>query len=248
MTSVLEKREKATATLLEIAANFARRGWFPATSGNLSARVSAPGDPLLLVVSTTGRDKEAMTAADFLLVDDLLRPVEPGVQPVVSPAEPGPSSETVVHANLYEATGCGCVLHVHTVWNNLIAELFASQGEVVLRDLEMIKGLDIWEEATEIRVPIVENLFALPALADAVVARITDPKVPGVLIRRHGLYAWGANPFQAKRRVEAFEFMCEYLFRWWAVAGLVPAQKSDHKGRPCELAETAHGGIVGGEA
>lgn len=228
MTTTHHAAEQAIATLIEITLSFARRGWFPATSGNLSARVSAPGDPLLLVVSASGRDKEAMTAADFLIVDRSLQPVEPGVQPVVSPAELRLSSEAVVHARIYQATGCGCVLHMHTVWNNLIAELFSSQGEVVLRDLEMIKGLDIWEEGTEVRVPIVENLFALPALAEAVVQRITDPRVPGILIRRHGLYAWGANPFQAKRHVEAFEFMFEYLLRRWTVgAGLVHARKGD---------------------
>jgi methylthioribulose-1-phosphate dehydratase len=197
--------EQALTALVEITSSFARRGWFPATSGNLSARVSAPGDPLLLVVSASGRDKEAMTAADFVLVDDVFRPVEPG--------DLRPSSETVVHAHIYQATGCGCVLHVHTVGNNLIAERFFSQGEVMLRDLEMIKGLDIWEEAAEVRVPIVENLFKLPALAEAVAERMTDPSVPGVLVRRHGLYAWGANPFEAKRHVEAFEFMFEYLLR-----------------------------------
>lgn len=231
--------EQALTALVEITASFARRGWLPATSGNLSARVSAPGDPLLLVVSASGRDKEAMTAADFVLVDASLQPVEPEVRPVVSPAElpvvskvePRPSSETVVHARIYQATGCGCVLHVHTVWNNLIAERFSSQGEVVLRDLEMIKGLDIWEETAEVRVPVVENLFELPALAEAVAQRITDPRVPGILIRRHGLYAWGANPFQAKRHVEAFEFMFEYLLRWWTVGGgLVPAQRGDYEG------------------
>lgn len=232
MTMTSQAREQAVTALVEITRSFVRRGWFPATSGNLSARLSAPGGPLLLVVSASGRDKEMMTAADFVLVDGSLQPVEPGLRPVVSPAEPRPSAETVVHARLYEATGCGCVLHVHTVWNNLMAELCASEGEVVLEDLELIKGLDIWEEAAQIRVPIVENLFHLPALADAVVARITDQKVPGILIRRHGLYAWGADPFQAKRHVEAFEFMFEYLFRLWAVgAGLVPAQKGDHEGR-----------------
>jgi len=249
MTTAHQATEQAMTALVEITASFARRGWFPATSGNLSTRVSAPGDPLLLVVSASGRDKEAMTAADFLLVDGSLQPVEPGSQPVVSLAEPRPSSETAVHTRIYQATGCGCVLHVHTVWNNLLAELFSSQGEVVLRDLEMIKGLDIWEEAAEVRVPVVENLFKLPALAEAVVERITDPRVPGILIRRHGLYAWGANPFQAKRHVEAFEFMFEYLLRRWTVgAGLVPAQKGDHKGRPYELTEAGQGGIMGGEA
>lgn len=195
--------EQARTTLVEITASFARRGWFPATSGNLSVRVSAPDEPLLLVVSASGRDKEAMTAADFVLVDGSFQPVQPGVQPAVSQAELRPSSETVVHVRIYEATGCGCVLHVHTVWNNLIAERFSSQGEVVLRDLEMLKGLDIWEEAAEIRVPIVENLFKLPVLAEAVAERMTDSRVPGILIRRHGLYAWGANPFEAKRHVEA---------------------------------------------
>ncbi|MDD5559587.1 methylthioribulose 1-phosphate dehydratase [Candidatus Methylomirabilis sp.] len=213
MTTAHQATEPALTALVEITVSFARRGWFPATSGNLSARVSAPGEPLLLVVSASGRDKEAMTAADFVLVNESLQPVEPGFQLVGSKAVPRPSSETVVHARIYQATGCGCVLHVHTVWNNLIADRFSSQGAVVLRDLEMIKGLDIWEEAAEIRVPVVENLFKLPALAEAVAERITDPRVPGILIRRHGLYVWGANPFQAKRHIEAFEFMFEYLLR-----------------------------------
>jgi methylthioribulose-1-phosphate dehydratase len=205
MTMAHPATEQVLTALVGITASFVRRGWFPATSGNLSARVSAPGDPLALVVSTSGRDKATMTAADFVLVNDVLQPVEPG--------SACPSAETVVHTRIYQATGCGCVLHVHTVWNNLIAERFSSTGEVVLRDLEMIKGLDIWEDAAEIRVPVVENLWKLPALAEAVAERITDPRVPGILIRRHGLYAWGANPFEAKRHVEAFEFIFEYLLR-----------------------------------
>ena len=211
MTVADRAAEQAGVALAEIATSFARRGWFPATSGNLSVRVSAPDEPLLLIVSASGRDKASMTAADFLLVDDSLRPVEPGAL--------RPSAETVVHARIYQATWCGCVVHVHTVWNNLIAERAFFQGEAVLRDLEMLKGLDIWEEGAEIRVPVVENLFELPALAEAIVARITDPRVPGVLVRRHGLYAWGANPFEVKRHVEAFEFMFEYLLRVASMGG-----------------------------
>src|SRR5574337_783522 len=229
MTTARHATEQARTALTEITTEFARRGWLPATSGNLSARVSGPGEPLLLMVSASGRDKASMTAADFLLVDNALRSVEPVAL--------RPSAETAVHARIYEATGCGCVLHVHTVWNNLIAELLFSQGEVALRNLEMIKGLDIWEEAAEIRVPIVENLFDLPALADAVAVRITDPRMPGVLIRRHGLYAWGANPFEAKRHIEAFEFMWEYLFRWWSV---------QQGSSPSALVEAGQGSVVGG--
>lgn len=77
--------------------------------------------------------------------------------------------------------------------------------------------------------------------------RIIDLRVPGVLIRRHGLYAWGANPFEAKRHVEAFEFMWEYLFRWWPVgAGLISARKGDPSDRPSEPIEAGQGSIVGG--
>jgi methylthioribulose-1-phosphate dehydratase len=231
--------EQARTALAEIAADFSRRGWFPGTSGNLSVRVSDPGEPLLLVVSASGRDKASMTTADFLVVDELLRSVEPG------PLRP--SAETVVHARIYEATGCGCVLHVHTIWNNLIAELCAPHGEITLFGLEMLKGLDIWDEVAEVRVPIVENLFHLPALADAVVAQITDPRVPGAVIRRHGLYAWGANPFEAKRHVEAFEFMFEYLVRRQSVgAGRGPVGNNDREGRPYGSTEAGQGSIVGG--
>lgn len=201
--------DRVVADLLGITASFARRGWFPGTSGNLSARVSAPGEPLLMAVSASGRDKEAMTAADFLLVDGACRSLDTTAPP--------PSAETVIHACLYEATGCGSVLHVHTVFNNLVSELCFPQGEAVLRDMELIKGLNIWEEGAEVRVPIVENLFSLPALATAVGERLADPRVPGVLIRRHGLYAWGAGPFEAKRHLEAFEFMFEYLCRLWTL-------------------------------
>lgn len=88
-----------------------------------------------------------MTAADFVLVDESLQPVGPGVQqPMVGPADLRPSAETGVHVRIYQATGCGCVLHVHTIWNNLIAECFSSEGEIVLRDLEMIKMCQNCEE------------------------------------------------------------------------------------------------------
>jgi Ribulose-5-phosphate 4-epimerase and related epimerases and aldolases len=34
--------------------------------------------------------------------------------------------------------------------------------------------------------------------------------VPGVLIRNHGIYAWGESPLAAKRHLEAFEFLFQY--------------------------------------
>lgn len=35
-----------------------------------------------------------------------------------------------------------------------------------------------------------------------------------MLIRNHGIYAWGDSDFAAKRHLEAFEFLFEYHARW----------------------------------
>ena len=39
MSILLEEKQRAFADLRDIKANLAARGWFPATSGNLSVRV-----------------------------------------------------------------------------------------------------------------------------------------------------------------------------------------------------------------
>jgi methylthioribulose-1-phosphate dehydratase len=39
------------------------------------------------------------------------------------------------------------------------------------------------------------------------------PRIPGILLRKHGIYAWGANAFEAKRHLEAFEYLFEYAVK-----------------------------------
>jgi methylthioribulose-1-phosphate dehydratase len=39
------------------------------------------------------------------------------------------------------------------------------------------------------------------------------PRAHGVLVRRHGLYAWGADLDEARRHVEALEFLFEVVGR-----------------------------------
>ncbi|UOF90453.1 methylthioribulose 1-phosphate dehydratase [Fodinisporobacter ferrooxydans] len=194
-------REYICEELVEIAQRFTRKNWLPATSGNLSIRCSEKDEPLVFGVTASGKDKERLTVHDIVFVDGACQPVET--------TELRPSAETMIHAKIYEATGCGSVLHVHTVPNNVLSELFFEQGHVFLKDLELIKGLDIWEEGAGIQVPIIENYADIPKLANAIQERL-DPRIPGVLIRKHGICAWGKNPFEARRHVEAFEFMFSY--------------------------------------
>ncbi|QKS69880.1 methylthioribulose 1-phosphate dehydratase [Paenalkalicoccus suaedae] len=177
----------------------AERDWFPGTSGNLSIKVTAV--PLTFLVTASGKDKRKRTPEDFLLVDKDSRPVEPGALK--------PSAETVLHQKIYEKTQAGCSLHVHTVDNNLISDLYFEEGEITFKHQELIKAFQIWEEDGELKVPIVENHADLDKLADAVAERI-EPGVHGVLIRNHGITAWGRDAFEAKKHLEAFEFLFSY--------------------------------------
>lgn len=124
-----------------------------------------------------------------------------------------PSAETLIHTAIYQLIpNCEAVFHVHTIYNNLISDLYGDQGKVTFTKHEIIKAFDIWKEDASITVPIVENYASIPKLAEEI-SGVIQPGVPGVLIRNHGIYVWGDSEFTAKRHLEAFEFLFEYQIK-----------------------------------
>jgi len=201
----LEEKQKALGELRNIKEQFAGRGWFPGTSGNLSVRVGAfTPDRFHFAVTSSGRDKSVHTPEDFLFVDANGEACETTALK--------PSAETLIHAKIYRMTGCGAIFHVHTVYNNLISEYYGDEGYVPAQGIELIKGLGIWEENAAIRIPILPNYADIPSIAKLIPGTL-KPEIPGILLRNHGIYAWGANAFEAKRHLEAFEFIFEVLYR-----------------------------------
>ncbi|MFG0212539.1 methylthioribulose 1-phosphate dehydratase [Brevibacillus porteri] len=204
MTATLEQRLDAFRRLDDAKLTFARRDWFPGTSGNLSIKIQ--NDPLQFAVTASGKDKTKLSPEDYLVVDQDSRPVDETTLK--------PSAETLIHAVVYKTfPKAGACFHVHTVWNNLISELYFGQRAFSIQGQELIKGLGIWEENARITVPIVENFADIPTLT-AEIEKVITSEVPGVLIRNHGIYTWGGNDFEAKRHLEAFEFLFEYHARW----------------------------------
>lgn len=201
----LEAIQNAFHILQTAKDTFSKKGWFPATSGNLSVRVKGP--PLeknqsIIAITSSGKDKSIHTPEDYILVnmDGSL----------VLPSNLKPSAETLIHTSIYQQIpNCQAVFHVHTIPNNLISELYADQGKVTFKNHEIIKAFDIWKEDASITIPIVENYFSIPKLAEEI-SKFIQPEVPGVLIRNHGIYVWGDSDFTAKRHLEAFEFLFEY--------------------------------------
>lgn len=185
--------------LADVKDELAARNWFPGTSGNVSIKVEE--SPLTFYVSASGKDKTKRTSEDFLLVD--------GEGKAVEQTSLKASAETGIHCEVYRLTDAGCCLHVHTVDNNLISELYGNEGEITFQRQELIKAFGIWEEDGSISVPIVENYADLTKLSKAV-ADVIKPDTKAVLIRNHGITVWGKNAFEAKKHLEAFEFLFSY--------------------------------------
>ncbi|WP_088102366.1 methylthioribulose 1-phosphate dehydratase [Halalkalibacter urbisdiaboli] len=195
-------REERWNELADIKDELAARDWFPGTSGNLSIKVS--DSPLTFLVTASGKDKRKRTEEDFLLVDENGKPAEETTLK--------PSAETLLHTEIYKKTEAGCSLHVHTLDNNLISDLYGEKGAITFRGQELIKAFNIWKEDGEMTLPIVPNYADIPTLAQAVGNAITEG-TKGVLIRNHGITVWGRNGFEAKKHLEAFEFLCSFHVR-----------------------------------
>jgi methylthioribulose-1-phosphate dehydratase len=194
--------EEKWLELADIKDELAERDWFFGTSGNLSIRVTE--NPTTFLVTASGKDKRKRTNEDFLLVDQNGFPAEKTVLK--------PSAETVLHTAIYEKTKAGCVLHVHTVDNNVVSELYGDQGKVVFTKQEIIKALGLWEEDEIVDIPIIPNFADLQKLGDVFKKHIKED-TGAVLIRNHGITVWGKTSFEAKRHLEAYEFLCSYLLK-----------------------------------
>ncbi|MDR7002327.1 methylthioribulose 1-phosphate dehydratase [Neobacillus niacini] len=188
--------------LADVKDELAQRDWFMGTSGNLAIKVS--DHPLQFLVTASGKDKRKRTDEDFLLVDEFGRAVEE--------THLKPSAETLLHVEIYRKTGAGCSLHVHTIDNNVISEVYGVQGEVTFKGQELIKAFDMWEEDAVLKIPIIHNYAHIPTLAREFSEHISGDS-GAVLIRNHGITVWGKTAFEAKKILEASEFLFRYQLR-----------------------------------
>ncbi|WP_342430401.1 methylthioribulose 1-phosphate dehydratase [Neobacillus sp. FSL H8-0543] len=188
--------------LADVKDELAQRDWFMGTSGNLAIKVS--DNPLQFLVTASGKDKRKRTEEDFLLVDEFGRAVEE--------THLKPSAETLLHVEIYRKTQAACSLHVHTIDNNVISEVYGDQGEVTFKGQELIKAFGMWEEDAILKIPIIKNFAHIPTLAHEFSEHICGDS-GAVLIRNHGITVWGRNAFEAKKILEASEFLFRYQLR-----------------------------------
>jgi methylthioribulose-1-phosphate dehydratase len=123
-----------------------------------------------------------------------------------------PSAETLLHTQIYQRfPGTGAVLHTHSRAQTLASKLFEKNGEVVFEDYELLKAFagNSSHEQT-MHVPVFSNTQDMPGLVKEIDAYMQRrPITHGYLIEGHGIYTWGATMSEARRHLDAFEFLLQ---------------------------------------
>lgn len=197
---VLDLKEELVDTIHFLHA----KGWAPATSSNYSFRERDTG---MIWISASGLDKGAFSDRDFIQISNSGKAMNDKRKT---------SAETRLHTMLYNLfPEAGCILHTHSVFNNVLSQTHAAEGALVFEGNELqkaIQGIDSHEST--VKLPIFSNTQDMEELAERIGNQLSAPgEVHGFLLAAHGLYAWGATIGQAKRHIEAFEFLMEYQYR-----------------------------------
>jgi len=188
-----------TAQLIcDLARQFYELGWATGTGGGICIREGEH-----VIVAPSGVQKERMTPDQMftLSIDGTIvkRPTDPTLRP---------SDCTSLFMAAIRVRGAGAVIHSHSI-NAVVATLLFDK-EFTISELEMIKGIEGMSYHDRLVVPIIENTARECDLATSLEAAIVAyPETRAVLVRRHGVYAWGKDWMQAKTQAECYD----YLFR-----------------------------------
>lgn len=179
-------------------------GWTPATSSNFSRRLDARH----AAITVSGRDKGRLSPEDIMVVDFDGQAVG---------SDHRPSAETRLHTQLYARfPEIGCVLHTHSLVQTVASRLYSGAGHVRLEGYELLKAFaGNTTHESELDLPVLPNTQDMRTLAAQVDVLLDRDCMWGYLIDGHGLYAWGRDMAEARRHLEAFEFLlaCELQLR-----------------------------------
>lgn len=194
--------------LIRVGNLFEQRQWFLGTSGNMSILIQR--SPMSFAITASGSDKGNLEESSFVVLDEdgKIYTDETALENLK------PSHEHPIHAAIYRLHDAECVIHVHVLSALLAADLFAGDGDVSLEGLEVLKGLGCTSASDSLRIPTIDNSDDPAEIARQIIPFDSARKgftAPAILVRCHGLFAWGKSIFEARRHVELLVHAFEYL-------------------------------------
>ena len=183
---------EAAAEIASAGRRLDRRGWVPATAGNLSRRL-ADGR---IAITRSGVHK------GYLDPDDV---IEVGLDGGTAHAVHRPSAETLLHCQIYRRLPEGAVLHGHSVAATVLS--LDAAPELRFSGYELLKVFEgqTTHDAT-LRLPVFDNDQDVARLSRTIEPHLPDCTM-GYLLRGHGVYVWGRSMGQALARLEGLEFL-----------------------------------------
>lgn len=192
--------KRRSGDIIDLGNKLYSRGLLNATSGNISSVLNE--DPLELAITASGVDKGNMNAEDIIIIDS---------DGTVTEGNGKPSAETLLHLAVIKNTEAKSVIHTHSIWSTVLSRIYLPEGFLSLKGYEMLKALDgnKTHEANEV-IPVFENTQDMKGLSERVSKYLKEhPETHGFVLSGHGLYTWGKSLKEAKRSVEALEFLLE---------------------------------------
>jgi methylthioribulose-1-phosphate dehydratase len=190
--------------LVELLGAFYAKGWVSGTGGG----ICGPADGGNLLLAPSGVHKERIQTDEFFVVD----PADGHL--VTSPEKPGlrPSECNAIFCMAVRERTAGSVMHSHALSAVLFADVAEGADHVVVRDLEMLKGIRGVGNRDVHLVPIIRNTEREPELVEQLTAVLADTRfrqAAAVVVADHGAYIWGEDVWETKRHAEVYHFLFE---------------------------------------
>lgn len=199
---------KGKADIVALSHLFYSKNWSLATSSNYSVVLCK--DPLNLLITASGKDKQYLSENDFVTVDKNGEIIDS------QNGDLKQSAETLLHTTIASKPGVGAVLHTHSIASTVLSKKYCSKEFLEIQGFEMIKAINLdgvkVTHETFIKLPIFANSQDMVALS-SIVDQNYDKLPKGFLIAGHGLYSWGKDLSEAKRHIEGYEFLFEVLLK-----------------------------------
>jgi methylthioribulose 1-phosphate dehydratase / enolase-phosphatase E1 len=226
--SLEEEAKSVKALISQLCEQFYRMGWATGTGGGVSIRVGGPSEdrPYRVFVAPSGIQKEDMIGEDIFELD-----MEGNVVSPPKTQNLRQSACTPLWYVVYRLRpSANCVIHTHSL-NAQMATLLdptETSETIKITHLEMLKGVGNHAYDDVLEVPIIDNRPTEDLLAEQLEKVITKyPNCNAVLVRRHGLYAWGDSWEQAKTQCESFDYLFDTAIRMHQM-GLDPGRIPTH--------------------
>lgn len=191
-----DKKNQLIQQLIHHTGELARAGMTPATSSNFSARL----DDRHCLITASGRDKGKLGPDDFMQV---------GMDGLAVDATRKSSAETLLHTQIYRLLpDAEVVLHTHSPAQTLMSMRYEKDGRLEFTGYELQKAFrGVSSHEGTVCLPIIANSQDMHRLCADVAPFFERSDFWGYLIAGHGIYTWGRDIDEARRHLDAFEFL-----------------------------------------